>query len=102
MARMPRTTVKAIHRKVPRIHDNLIVPTYSAKTAGVVGLKQPSPFHSAAFLNLAQRAFCAAAIFARPSALNARRLLGLASNSAGLKLIALLLPDVAARRPGLR
>jgi hypothetical protein len=39
-------------------------------------------------LNRAQRAFCAAAILARPAALIPRRFLGLASKSAGLKLVA--------------
>jgi hypothetical protein len=83
--RLPRTTIRAIQWKVPRIANNSI---------------------SLAFydldLNLAQRAFCAAAIFARASALNVRRFLGLASKSAGLKLVALPLTVVAAVRPGLR
>ena len=61
-----------------------------------------SPLHFAAFLNLAQRAFCAAAILARPAALIPRRFLALASKSAGLKLVALPLPDAVAGRPGLR
>ena len=60
------------------------------------------PLHCSAFLNLAQRAFCAAAILARPAALIPRRFLGLASKSAGLKLVALPLRDALAGRPGLR
>jgi hypothetical protein len=78
-------------------HDNLISVPYEAEAAGVFGLSS-RPFHWAAFLNLAQRAFCAAAILARASALNARRFLGLAANCAELKLFAWPLPDVAACR----
>jgi hypothetical protein len=53
-------------------------------------------------LDLAQRAFCAAAILARPAALIFRRFGALASKSAGLKLVALLLPGAGVGRPGLR
>ena len=64
-------------------------------------LEGPAYLASSAFLILAQRAFCAAAILARPAALNERRLLGLAPKCGGLKLVALLLTAVAAGRPSL-
>jgi hypothetical protein len=56
----------------------------------------------AAFLDFAQRAFCAAEIFARASALTVRFAVRLAADFAGMELVAL--PDKLTRdgRPGFR
>jgi hypothetical protein len=56
----------------------------------------------AVFLDLAQRARCAAAIFSRASGLKVRRAGVLWANSAGLKVVALLREAFFAGRPGLR
>ena len=58
-----------------------------------------STIHFATAFDLAQRAFCAAAILARPVAPIPRRFVALASKFAGLKMVALLLPDAAVGRP---
>jgi hypothetical protein len=56
----------------------------------------------AVFLDLAQRARCAAAIFSRASGLNVRRAGVFLPNPAGWRLVALLGEAFFAARPGLR
>src|SRR5260370_18664502 len=60
------------------------------------------PAFFAAFLDLAQRAFCAAAILARASALMVRTALDLPAKSNASKLVALLGDLTPAKRPGFR
>ena len=69
-------------------------------TAGAAATFRAAYF--AAFLDFAQRAFCAAATFARASGLMVRRTKGFAADFAGMELVAL--PDKLTRdgRPGFR
>jgi hypothetical protein len=95
---MPRPTTKAVHCNVPRV----TTISSSVLDAALAASSLTSPIHSAAVFDLAQRAFCAAAILARPATLNPRHFVVLASKCAGVKLVALLVPDLAGGRPGLR
>jgi hypothetical protein len=102
MPRMPRTTTKAIHWTEPRITPTPFPLVSVKRKPPEFAVLSGPPVHRAAFLNLAQRAFCAAAIRARPASLIPWRFLEMTLNSAGLDLVALKLPDAAPGRPGLR
>ena len=103
MPKRPKTTTKIGPLESASYHDNPYLSAVNMRKLPEFSLLCSEPgITGRPYKALVHRAFCAAAILARPAALIPRRFLGLVSNSAGLKLVALPLPDAAAGRPGFR